>query len=70
MKPVDYLTLKQLEKMEDMMVVHHLETTGKLDKILAMLLKDTGVVSPELEAAVKSVSARALSIDQKVPDKQ
>jgi hypothetical protein len=68
MKSADWLILKQLEKLENMIVVQSVQTSEKLDRILA-LLTVPAVVSPDLETALKNLSVLAASIDRKVPDK-
>ena len=67
-KPGDWLILKELEKIEKMIVAQQVQTNDKLDKILALLLVQAKYVSPELEQAIKATSVHAKSIDEKVPD--
>ena len=61
MKAGDWLILQELEKIERMLVVQN-------EKIDELLSKKQLMVSPELERAVRDVSALAASIDRKVPD--
>ena len=61
MKAGDWLILQELEKIERMLVVQN----EKLDELLS---KKQPFVIPELERAVRDVSALAASIDRKVPD--
>ena len=70
MKPSDWLILKELEKLEKMIVAQQVQTNDKLDKILALLLQQDKYVSPRLESAIRMTGTHASRIDEKVPDQR
>jgi hypothetical protein len=60
MKAGDWLILQELQKIERMLLVQN----EKIDELLSR--KQLLLVSPELENALRGVSALATSIDRKV----
>ena len=72
MKPSDAAVLKRLDDIENILHTHSAAAKRRFDSIDrqldALILDKEKYVSPELETAVKGVSLRALSIDQKVSD--
>ena len=69
MKSADWLILKEIEKLETLIIAQQVQTNKKLDHMLTLLLQELDrYVTPDLEEAIRTVSVRATSIDQKVPD--
>ena len=71
MRASDWLILRELEKIEALIIAQQAQTNARLDDIdrkLNTLLQGIPM-NTELETAIKGVAAQAVNIDQKVPDK-
>jgi hypothetical protein len=75
MKPSDAAIHAKLDELKRLVIAFQAQTNERFDSVdkkLALILDKVssggGNVSPELEQAIKSVSAAAVRIDQQVPD--
>ena len=79
MKPSDAAIHAKLDELKTLVIAFQAQTNERFDsvdrklvvqneKLDELLSRNQGLVTPELEAAVRGVSALAASIDRKVPD--